>query len=176
MASYLLPISDRDALAWILHDERTALPAYRRGDASRLKTGDTLFLYTTRGCFHNPTRDRGRVIGVAIVADQPRDLDEPVRFSDREFTIGIDFRIEFLVPRDEGVELAPLVPSLSETFPNEQAWSARLRRALVPLASRDAARIARELKRLKPSRVEDAGPTYEPGRNGRRVRPDVLAT
>ena len=65
MASYLLPISDREPLIWILREQKTALPRYRRRDAERLTTGDRILLYTTRGCFRNPTRDRGRVIGVA---------------------------------------------------------------------------------------------------------------
>jgi hypothetical protein len=67
MASYLMPIADREPLMWILHERRTAFPSYRRSDAERLAAGDRLLLYTTRGCFHNPTRDRGRVIGVATV-------------------------------------------------------------------------------------------------------------
>jgi hypothetical protein len=162
MASFLLPISDRDALAWILREQRTALPEHRRSDASKVEPGDRLLLYTTRGCFRNPTRDRGRVIGVATVSGKPHDLDEPVYFGERKFAIGIDFALEELVPRDAGVELAPLVPLLRESFPNERTWSARVRRALVPLAARDATRLERALTPLT-APVADAISTYPPG-------------
>jgi len=99
----------------------------------RIETGgrrrDTVFLLTTRGCFRNPTRDRGRIVGVATIVRPAEDLEEPVRFGDREFSVGVKLRIESLLPGNEGVELAPLIPKLRESCPNEGAWSARLRRA-----------------------------------------------
>jgi hypothetical protein len=159
MRYYLLPISDREPLAWILSASRTAFPPHRRREAEALEVGDKLLLYTTRGCFRNPTRDRGRVIGVATVARPARELARPVRFGDREFPIGLDLEIESLVSRGLGVELAPLIPKLRESFPNPRAWSARLRRALVPLAPSDAAAIERRLPSGGVS-VDDAGSTY----------------
>ena len=168
---YLLPISDRDPLEWILSESRTAFPAYRRTDASKLDPGDALLLYTTRGCFRNPTRDRGRVIGMATVIRRAEDLNEPVRFGDREFSVGIELRIESLLERGKGVELAPLVPKLRESFPNERAWSARLRRALVPMAARDANTLETELAGARPGRVEDAIRTYSHGTGGARKSP-----
>jgi hypothetical protein len=145
MASYLLPIADREPLVWILRERRTAFPIYRRHDAERLIPGDRLLLYTTRGCFHDPTRDRGRVIGVATIKGRIKHLAEPIRFGEKEFPIGVDLALQTLVPRDEGVELAPLVPSLPKTFSNPAAWSATLRRALVPFDDEEAERIAAEL-------------------------------
>ena len=143
--SYLLPIADREPLIWILRERRTAFPIYRRRDAERLVKGDLLLLYTTRGCFHNPTRDRGRVIGVATVKRPTQELAEPIRFAEREFPIGVDLALETLVPRDEGVELAPMVADLRKTFANPAAWSATLRRALVPFDAGDAQQIIKEL-------------------------------
>jgi hypothetical protein len=96
---------------------------------------------TTRGCFHNPTRDRGRVIGVAGVKRAAKDLAEPIRFGDREFPIGVEFAFKSLVPRDEGLELAPMIADLPKTFANPRAWSATLRRALVPLDNGEAQQI-----------------------------------
>jgi hypothetical protein len=160
MRHYLLPISDREPLEWILRESRTAFPAYRRTDALKLKAGDAVFLYTTRGCFRNPTRDRGCVVGVATVVRPAKDLREPVRFGDREFPVGVELRLESLLPRGHGVELAPLIPKLRESFPNERAWSARLRRAVVPLAARDGRTLATALGRARPVRVEDAVGTY----------------
>jgi hypothetical protein len=151
MAYYLMPIADREPLMWILRERRTAFPSYRRSDAERLAAGDRLLLYTTRGCFHNPTRDRGRVIGVATVKHAAKDLPEPIRFGEREFPIGVDFTFEMLVPRGEGVELAPIVGSLPKTFANPPAWSAALRRALVYFDDEEAEHIVRRLGNRSPT-------------------------
>jgi hypothetical protein len=147
VSAYLLPIVDREPLAWIVAAQRTAFAAHRARDAARLRAGDRVFLYTARGCFHNPTRDRGRVAGLATVRQEPTPLTEPVRFGDREYALRLDLEIEFLAPPRGGVELAPLVPEL-ESFPNKLAWSATMRRSLVPLTARDAKRLERKLRPL----------------------------
>lgn len=144
MRYYLLPISDREPLAWILSESRTAFPSHRRADAQKLEAGDTLLLYTTRGCFRNPTRDRGRVIGIAKVVGGAEELDAPVRFGDREFPLLVKLSIEALAPRDHGIELAPLVGQLRRSFRKAKTWSATMRRALVPLDETEG----RELVRL----------------------------
>src|SRR4051794_5653621 len=108
-SNYLLPIADREALAWIVREQRTAFGDHRSRDAGRLESGDVLLLYTTRGCFRNPTRDRGRVIGRATVTAPATRLTDPVMFGAREFPYLVELRIESLAPRREGVELAPLV-------------------------------------------------------------------
>lgn len=160
MTTYLLPIADRDPLAWILQEERTAFPSNRAREANRLELGDQLLLYTTRGCFRNPTRDRGRIVGVATVTERPTSLRDPVCFREREYPIGLRLRIESLAPRDAGVELAPLVSRL-ESFPKPRAWSARMRRALVPITRKDSSLLRRELSRVaKP--YPDAVSTYKP--------------
>ena len=142
--SFLLPIADREPLAWIVTEQRTAFPHRRRREAEALDPGDQLFLYTTRGCFHNPTRDRGRVIGVATVTARSERLREPLRFAEREFTVGVPFRIERLAAQRQGVELAPLVKDLA-SFPNPRAWSVKLRRALVPLTETDGQLLLRKI-------------------------------
>jgi len=69
-----------------------AFPATRRSDVERLTVGDRLLLLTTRGCWHNPTRNRIRVIGEAEVATQVHAYDEPVTVAGREFTRGCELR------------------------------------------------------------------------------------
>lgn len=132
----LLVLSDRVALAWVLREQRMAFHANRAADARALAIGDRLFVYTTRGCFHNPTRDRGRVIGEAMVASPVSDLDEPVELAGRTFSVGCRLRITQLARFRDGVELAPLVPRLA-TFPNPRGWRTRMRQTLVPLHDRD---------------------------------------
>lgn len=144
MAAYLLILGDRSALSWVLRNERMAFASHRRNDVSGLGVGDTLFIYTTRGCFHNPTRDRGRVIGRAAVSSPVEPLEKSTVVMDREFTLGCTFELVALAPRPEGVVLADLVPRL-RAFPNKRAWSARMRRPLLALPTQDAALIEREL-------------------------------
>jgi len=159
-SAYLLPIADREPLAWILRGQRTAFGEHRAREARALEAGDVLFLYTTRGCFRNPTRDRGRVIARATVKAPARRAGRAPTFAGREFPYVVELAIESLAPLREGVELAPLVPRLKRTFPDPRSWSVRLRRALVPLDPADAALIERELG----SRVvgyADAIGTYE---------------
>ena len=145
VADYLLPISDREPLAWIVAEQRTAVGVHRRKEAEALEPGDRIFLYTTRGCFRNPARDRGRVIGIARVARAARTLDEPIRFADQEYPVEVALQIESLAPRRTGVDLAPLLDRLV-SFPKGNAWSAYMRRALVPLAPRDGDTIAEALE------------------------------
>lgn len=55
--------------------------------------------------------------------------------------LGVGLEIEVLAACRDGVELAPLVTRLA-TFPNPEAWSAWLRRAIVPLADGDGDLLA----------------------------------
>lgn len=157
--TFLLPIAEREPLRWIVTKQRTAFADHRAGDAARLEVGDRLFLYTTRGCFHNPTRDRGRVIGEATVAELARRADPPPSFDGREYPHVVELEIASLTPLRRGIELASLVPRLRCTFPDPKTWSVRVRRALVPLDARDAELIARELSSVAKSYAE-ARATY----------------
>jgi hypothetical protein len=144
MPSHLLILGDMDALAWVLRKERMAFQRRRANDVARVAVGDRLFLYTTRGCFHNPTRDRGRVIGIARVTSPVKTLTQSVVVMGREFHLGCTFDLLALAPRHEGVVLAELVARLA-VFPNKRAWSARMRRPLLSLPTPDANLIERKL-------------------------------
>jgi hypothetical protein len=134
---YLLVIGDREALGWVLSEQRMAFPPRREREARRLAVGDRLLLYTTRGCFRNPTRDRGRVIGEATVASAVHRFRRPIRFGKREFPIGCRLSVRGVTRAREGLELAPLIPQI-DSFPSKHSWSASLRRPLVPLQPLDA--------------------------------------
>jgi hypothetical protein len=143
--SYLLVIGERAALGWILREQRMAFPPNRARDAQALRNGDELLLYVTRGCFHNPTRDRGRIVGEAQVKAEVVELDEPVTLAGREFTSGCPIDVRSLAPLGEGVELAPLVPDLT-SFSSKTGWAMALRRPLLTLTSEDAAMLRRRLR------------------------------
>jgi hypothetical protein len=144
LASYLLIIGEAEALRWIVANERMAFAAHRTRDASRIATGDRLLLFTTRGCFHNPTRDRSRLVGEAEVTSEVTPLDDPLEIAGREFSSACDLTLLTLAPFRQGVEFVPLVKRLS-IFPDERSWPVRLRRTLVPLPAGDADLLRHEL-------------------------------
>lgn len=136
-STHLLVIGDSIGLVWVLKNSRMAFPPGRGGQARKLEPGDELLLYTTRGCFHNPTRDRGQVVGEMTVLSAPATLERPLELAGRTFTVSCELQFKSLAPRGEGVELAPLVDDL-RTFPDPRSWSALMRRPLVPLDDADA--------------------------------------
>ncbi|MGC5031088.1 hypothetical protein [Micromonospora sp. DT229] len=160
MSAYLVILGDRDAISWVLHEERMAFPATPRAEVAALAADDRLFLYATRGAWRNPTRDRGRIIGTAVARSSVRKLDEPVEIAGRTFVSGCDLRIDSLVPYPGGLELQPLVAQLA-AFPNPQTWSIYLRRALLTLPAQDAQLLDSLLTPMTMARTQALG-TYKP--------------
>jgi hypothetical protein len=152
--SYLLILGDRQAIAWVLREQRMAFPPTAHAEVNRLAVGDELLIYTTRGAFRNPTRHRGRVIGCAAVTSNVERLDPPVEFGGREFPRGCRIDVCSLAPWGQGVELQPLVEQLA-AFPNSKAWSTYLRRPLLHLPESDAAILKDRLKERTGHRMEN---------------------
>ena len=138
MAVYLFIIGERDALHWVIHTSRVAFPPGRTTQARVLDAGDLLFLYTTRGAFHNPTRDRGRIAGRAVVLEPPQVFDDAMELAGLRFASGCPIDIDLLAPYRGGAELVPLVHHMSATFGIGDGWRARMRATLVPVAEADA--------------------------------------
>src|SRR4051794_4998457 len=159
---YLLILGEREAIAWVLREQRMAFPSTPRAEVAALAVGDRLLLYTTRGAWNNPTRDRGRVIGTGTVTSPVRVLDEPVEISGRRFSSGCELEIDGLVRYPGGVELQPLVANL-DAFPKPEAWSIYLRRALLGLSESDADLLLYRLRPLVTDR-KSALPTYPAAR------------
>lgn len=158
--AYLLVLGEREAIAWVLREQRMAFPATRRADIAALTNHDELFLYATRGAWGNPNRDRGRIIGHAIVASAVRALEEPLEIAGRSFHSGCRLRVDGVVPYPGGVELAPLVGQLA-TFPKPEAWSIYLRRTLLALHDLDAVLLRERLEPLLMPRAAVLA-TYHP--------------
>ncbi|MGA4851328.1 hypothetical protein ACOBQB_35675 [Streptomyces sp. G5(2025)] len=143
MATHLIIIGDREPLAWVLENQRMAFPAGRTTGLPQ--KGDEVLLYTTRGCYRNPGRDRGRIMGLATVTSEVAALPAPVSFGGRDFTAGCTLRVHGLAPRHQGVILAELVAQL-QVFPDPKTWSVRMRRASLGLPESDADLLRRELQ------------------------------
>lgn len=139
-------IADRRALGWVLEEQMVAFPDRRFGGQDPpFHEGDSIYLYTTRGCFKNPTRDRSRIIGKAIATSNLRVNAKPVTFGDRAYPLEVPVRIESLAPFGEGIDFAAQVPTMT-TFPKPDAWTAYMRRAFVILSRADAKRFDKLLK------------------------------
>ncbi|MBP2322660.1 hypothetical protein JOF56_003045 [Kibdelosporangium banguiense] len=102
-----------------------------------MKVGDDIFIYTSRGCYHNTSRDRGLLVGQAKLANKPKLLDRPVVIGPRKFAYACKLQILGMAPLRKGVELASVVDQL-EAFPQPAHWSARLRQPPLELTSHDA--------------------------------------
>ena len=137
MAAYLFIIGEREALHWVVHASRVAFPPGRTAQARVLDTGDLLFLYTTRGAFHNPTRDRGRIAGRAVVLEPPQVFDDAMELAGLRFASGCPIDIDLLAPYLGGADLVELVPRMSTTFGAGDGWRARLRGTLLRVAEAD---------------------------------------
>lgn len=135
---YLAIIGDREALVWVLENQQLAFPEPRYPKHfPTLRPGDTLFLYTTRGCFRNPTRDRGRIIGSATVRGQIQRGDEPISVRGRSLPLSVALKPRSLVAADAGIDLSGQVAKMS-SFPNPDTWAMHMRRSLVPLTPADS--------------------------------------
>ncbi|MFC4003753.1 hypothetical protein ACFS2C_10280 [Prauserella oleivorans] len=160
MADYLLVIGDREALGWLLTEQRMAFPGLNRAEVRALAPGDSLFLYTTRGCFKNPTRDRGRVIAAGTATTPVAALDDPVDLGGRRFPVGCDVRFPSATAWPDGVDLGELVAELDAFAGVGDAWSIKLRRPLVGLTPRDAELLRRRLDALHPQPLGDVIEPY----------------
>ena len=128
------------------------------GASAAIAVEDELFLYSTRGAFHNPGRDRGRVFGRATVETAVEALSPPLQLFGRAFTHDCRFSLLAIAPIHRGVELAGLVPGLS-SFPNKTGWPAALRRPLMTLTPEDARLIRSRLEAVVVP-AQDALPAY----------------
>ncbi len=143
MSAAILVVSDREPLAWLLREQRFAVPSHRVGSVP--PKGSVLFIYTTRGCYRNPRSGRGRIIAKGTVTEDSHILDAPVEFGGRRFAGGFGVLIRDVAPAGSGVDLAYLAGEL-DALPERTSWSVRMRRSIVPLTTRDEAKIKRQLE------------------------------
>jgi hypothetical protein len=123
--TYLTILATNRGLAYVMRERKMAFPPTRR---VRLDVGDQLLLYTSRGVFNNPGRDRGRVVGIAEVASPIVPLGQELLISGRTYTSGCDLRLTGLTTLGEGVELGSMTGELAVFRSNPAAWSRRVAR------------------------------------------------
>lgn len=160
MTDYLLVIGDREALGWVPSEQRMAFPGFQRGEVRALAPGDTLLLYTTRGCFKNPTRDRGRIIAAGKATTAVSALDELVEVGGRSFPAGCGVEFRTATPWPDGVELGQVVGELDSFAEVQKSWSIRLRRPLVRVGGRDSALLQEYLAAQEPRPLDEVLEPY----------------
>jgi hypothetical protein len=136
-------VATSTGLSYVLRERKMAFPPTRQ---VRLEVGDQLLLYTTRSVFGNPTRDRGRVIGTAVVTSPIRPLQTQLVIAERAYTTGCDLRLTGLATLGEGLTLTDIAKDLMVFQPNPEAWSARMRRSLLRLPATDVELVLTQLK------------------------------
>jgi hypothetical protein len=151
-------LATRKGLAYVMRERSMAFPPTRR---IRLDIGDLMLLYTTRGVFGNASRDRGRVVGTAEIASPIVPFEQRRQLAGRVYTSGCDLRITGLAPLGQGPVLADMVQDLIVFQPNPHAWSARMRRSILPLPAQDADLILKQLQPLLRNPEETVGAYLE---------------
>jgi len=104
--------------------------------ARRIQPGDRLVLYLARGAFHNPTRDRSQLAGLATVTSALERLPEVLRIASREFAWSCDLELAVVLPERQGIPIQPLVPRLSFVQQRQQ-WGVVFRSGLIQLPDAD---------------------------------------
>ncbi len=145
--AWLVAFGEIEGLRWVLAHERMAFSPGLSRRAARIQPGDALVLYVTRGAFHNPTRDRSQIAGLASVKSPVTRLRRPVVIDGREFTSACDLEIDVVLPERQGLPVEPLVVNLS-FVKRKEVWGGYFRSGLVQLPDRDFRTLSKALERL----------------------------
>lgn len=132
MAGWLFVIGEENALHWVLAEKRMAFRGHV--NTTRLKPGDLIVVYATRGCWHNPTRDRGQVAAVGTIASPV--VAAPVEVSGEIMPHSCDLAFEVVLPERHGLPFDTLVARLPLTR-SRTHWGPMLRRTIVGLSDTD---------------------------------------
>lgn len=132
---WLWVFGDIAGLRWVLEHGVMAFADHTWPRARTMKLGDLVCVYVTRGAFHNPTRDRARVGGLAQVTSEPRKA-EPLRIAGRSFGIFVEFQTITVLPERAGPEVAPLVADL-ERVKRSEVWGHYFRNSPARLSLHD---------------------------------------
>jgi hypothetical protein len=132
MAGWIFVIGERNALHWVLAEQRMAFREHVNTD--RLKPGDSIVVYATRGCWHNPTRDRGQVAAVGTIASPV--VPSSVDVSGEIMPYSCRLALEVVLPERHGVPFDTLVTRLPLTR-SRTHWGPLLRHTIVKLSAMD---------------------------------------
>lgn len=137
---WMIVLGDRDAIAWVLSHQQMAVTSRV---AALPGVGDPVALYTTRGAFKNPTRDRAQVIGLGTVVQAP--VVKDITIAGRTYAKSFGLRFDLLAELRQGLPFEPLVPKLG-FIGNKTSWGGAVRRPVVRLPEADFTLIANRFR------------------------------
>jgi len=149
----MIVLGNGDAIAWVLSKERMAVNARL---TALPDPGDRIVLYVTRGAYHNPTRDRSQVIGLAEATGRPS--IGRIEVAGRSYGKSFGLRLDDIADIGRGLPFEPLVPRLG-FIANKASWGGALRRPVVKLPESDFSVIESAFRahRRRESRAPIAG-------------------
>lgn len=124
-----------EGLRWVLQNQQMAFPPSAASRARRIQKGDQAVLYTSRGAYHNPTRDDTRLAGVATVTG-PCEPVERLKIAGREFTWACPVRVDTQLPEREGPAVREVAPQL-ELVKRPDVWGQYFRHSPRELSEHD---------------------------------------
>jgi hypothetical protein len=114
-----------------------------------VEVGDFFAIYTTRGAFHNPTRDQSQIVALGQFASQVQ--RRAVTIDDFVYSRSCKLRVTAELEPRHGLPFRPLINQLN-FIQNKKGWASTMRRTLVPVGPEDYARIEKAFrKRLNPA-------------------------
>lgn len=106
-------------------------------------------IYATRGCWHNPTRDRAQVVAVGSVASPVSHTSVDV--AGETMPQHCDLALDVVLAERGGIPFTDLVGRLSVTKGRDN-WGPVLRRTIVALADRDIVTVRRAVDKAARTR------------------------
>ncbi len=133
---WLVVFAEVEGFRWVVRHSRMAFSEGMARRARRIQPGDRLVLYLARGAFHNPTRDRSQLAGLATVTSALERLPEILRIANREFAWSCDLDLAVVLPERQGIPIHSLIPKLSFVQQRQQ-WGVAFRSGLIQLPDAD---------------------------------------
>jgi len=144
--AWLVVFGEIEGYRWVVQNRRMAFTEGLCRRAADIRPMDQIVLYMSRAAFHNPTRDRSQLIGLARTGTSVGRMKQDVRIGDRVYVCGCKLLFDLLLPEREGVPADRLIPRLSFVRKPDQ-WGHCLRSGLIRLTQKDFALLAREVRR-----------------------------
>jgi hypothetical protein len=141
LVPWIIVIGEQAALEWVLASERMGFRDTTY--VPHIDVGDRFALYTTRGAFHNPTRDESQIVALGEFASKVQ--HRAVKIDDCLYPRSCKLHISAQLEPRHGLPFRPLVSQLN-FIQSKHGWAATMRRTLVSLGPADYATIERAFK------------------------------
>lgn len=141
-------------LRWVAQQKQMAFPASAAVKAARMRKGDRAVLYTSRGAFHNPSRDEARLVGLATVTGPCEPVDG-LEIAGREFTWTCPITVDLLLPDRQGPRVRDLAARL-DRVKRPEAWGGYFRNSPVEVNEHDWSVLVDAVRQWRDAHAEGA--------------------